>query len=503
MSCLTYTRCQLALLVAVMFSRSAFQMGVIKSVGVFLSSIQASLGESDTGIGVALGVFAASISCPAPIVGYFYGRLPSFSRRMMLISGPFLSSLGVILASLTINYTQITACLALSGIGFSVMLISVMLELSEQASTHFGPLYSIGSMGFAAGMSVIPLLGEFLMNVYGWRGAMLILGGLIGNIMPITVAICPEVPASSRNGSTKEEHNITQEEICGDVSDHQSMEILANGNASCALDCKKSVVRKRAPSMTNPQAAEETEVLIEHSDDITHEMDGKLSHHQDSSFDASSKLKPCNGYAHQAENSRAVFADALRSSEFYQNPSLTLYLAAMAPFGMSYGAWHSFLIPRAISSGLTIYFAILVTVCVALANILSRVFTALVTDKTSRLHEVHLSLTLLNALTVLCDVLIFRSAAIYVTSTLSSFTMASRGILMVVITRQVASPDNRSVAFGFVELLYGLGMFFGPYIAGFAADRFGGFNSSFKCVVGFEFVVFFLVLLSRCKLQLQ
>ncbi|XP_071493376.1 monocarboxylate transporter 7-like [Diadema antillarum] len=209
----TSAYCQPALLVAVMFIRSAFQMGVIKSVGVFLSNIQASLGESDTGIGVALGLFSACISSPAPLVGYFYGRLPSFSRRMMLIAGPLLSSLGLVLASLAVNYVQFSASLGLSGVGFSFMLMCILLELSEQARTHFGLFLSIGSTGFAAGMSVIPLLGEFLMNVYGWRGAMLILGGLMGNLIPMIAAIRPKTAEALKASSEFPQREIHTQQL--------------------------------------------------------------------------------------------------------------------------------------------------------------------------------------------------------------------------------------------------------------------------------------------------
>ncbi|XP_071477346.1 monocarboxylate transporter 5-like [Diadema antillarum] len=483
----TSAYCQPALLVAVMFIRSAFQMGVIKSVGVFLSNIQASLGESDTGIGVALGLFSACISSPAPLVGYFYGRLPSFSRRMMLIAGPLLSSLGLVLASLAVNYVQFSASLGISGVGFSFMLMCILLELSEQARTHFGLFLSIGSTGFAAGMSVIPLLGEFLMNVYGWRGAMLILGGLMGNLIPMIAAIRPKVPASSRNEAKKEE----TVPLCGDVSE----ETLINDNALCELDGRGSQGLFRVSSKRDPHTAAENEVLLERSDDTSGDQRrGRPSDVGDSWFDPANKLQPRNSNPVQTESTWTMVRNALRNSEFYRNPSLTLFLAAMAPFGMAYGAWHAFLIPRAIESGMTIYFAILVTVCVAVANITSRIVIALLTEKTSKLHEIHLCLTLLSALTVLCDVLIFRSAAIYVTSVLSSFTMAGRGLMVAIIIRHLVSPGSHSIALGFGEFQVGVGAFAGTYLSGFAADRFAGFNSSFMMVVGFEMALFLMYL---------
>ncbi|XP_071493378.1 monocarboxylate transporter 11-like [Diadema antillarum] len=305
----------------------------------------------------------------------------------MLIGGPVLSSLGFALASLTANYAQFTACMGLTGFGFSFMLMCMQLELSEQAGTHFGLCLGIGMAGFAVGMAIIPLLGEFLMTIYGWRGAMLILGGLMGNITPMTAAIVPKVPASSR-GNVERKERGTKEEI---------------------------------------------------------------------------------------------------------------------PFGMSYGAWHSFLIPRAAESGLAIFHVILVSVCVAVANMTGRIVVGLAAEKFRRPHEIHLTLTFMNATFVLCDVLIFRStaifrtAAIFVTSFLSSFAMAGREILVVILSRCLASADHRFIAMGIGEFNVGLGSLAGAFIAGFMADRFSGFNLSFAMVVGFEIPVFLLVLLSKLK----
>ena len=44
---------------------------------------------------------------------------------------------------------------------------------------NFNLLYGVGTSGFGFGMVLLPILADVLGQAYGWRGGVLILGGLM------------------------------------------------------------------------------------------------------------------------------------------------------------------------------------------------------------------------------------------------------------------------------------------------------------------------------------
>ena len=81
--------------------------------------------------------------------------------------------------------------------------MSSVLALHQLEEENFNLLYSLASCGYSLGMILPPLLADFLLGAYGWRGGMLVLGGLMANIIPSTLAIPVRKEAkTSKNNSS-------------------------------------------------------------------------------------------------------------------------------------------------------------------------------------------------------------------------------------------------------------------------------------------------------------
>eukprot|EP00057_Strongylocentrotus_purpuratus_P008723 XP_011663197.1 PREDICTED: uncharacterized protein LOC105437828 [Strongylocentrotus purpuratus] len=182
-------------LVVCTFLRSSGQVGILKTIGIFIEDISISLGTTSTDIGIALGLFTAFCNFPAPIIAALF-RHHSI-RRLLLISGSCLPPIGVALTSMATSKVQLTIYLSITGLGYCIVMVCCTMTLHRVAKENFNLIYSLGATGFGAGMVLLPLLGEFLRQAYDWRGGLLIISALMANFIPCAVAIKLESDESS------------------------------------------------------------------------------------------------------------------------------------------------------------------------------------------------------------------------------------------------------------------------------------------------------------------
>ena len=76
-----------------------------------------------------------------------------------------------------------------AGLGSNILSIAVVITLRNQCGNNFGLLYGIGKSGYAFGMALVPLLADYLMADYGWRGSLMLIGALMGHLIPLTMMV--------------------------------------------------------------------------------------------------------------------------------------------------------------------------------------------------------------------------------------------------------------------------------------------------------------------------
>ncbi|KAK3567639.1 hypothetical protein QTP86_020417, partial [Hemibagrus guttatus] len=189
--------------VFVLFMVSALVFGLIRSLGVFFVEFVQYFEESAqavswiTSIGVAMQQLLSPIGTAA---------CNAYGARPVVMTGGLLSGLGLILASQATTLTHLYLTMGLiSGSGWALVFTPTIASVMQYFSTRRSLAMGLGFTGVGLSSFAFSPFFQYLVQVYGWRGALLILGGLSLNIVASGALIRPLRPSKvvekSKSGS--------------------------------------------------------------------------------------------------------------------------------------------------------------------------------------------------------------------------------------------------------------------------------------------------------------
>ncbi|XP_011668055.2 monocarboxylate transporter 12-like [Strongylocentrotus purpuratus] len=393
-------------------------------------------------------------------------------RRVIMILGACLISLGVILTALATNNGLVAIYLSIAGIGHCMLTLSLTLALDQLASNqNFNLLYGVGMSGFGLGMVLLPILADVLGQVYGWRGGVLILGGLMANLVPLAMTIQVE-PASGQDRTTGRSANIDTFEESG-----PSEERFCNDR---------------------PTEEEDTTLLsLESSPGTSSYQPEHQLLDDDPSMESTAVDKILKESQEQDASSRSILdsiRDSIRRSDFYRDPIFNVMFVSTFIYGVLYCGWHAFLVPHAILRGYSIRATILMTLFASVGNFLGRLLAGALSDRLANPILLFLVAALVNAFAILCDAFIHHYYVMLVTACVSALSIAGMSVLGPLAVRKRASPANFDVAYAVNDQFFGLGTFLGGYLSGLIAGMFSSYNATFKFLAAVDILVFSLML---------
>ena len=171
---------------------SAFIAQVLSILGFsfcqpFLPFFISELGISDTGqqafwSGIVLGATGVTLCLFAPLWGILSDR---YGRKVMVCRSMFAGTVVLLLMSIVRNVGQLVACRLLQGAFTGTVAASVALVASVTPQEKSG--FTLGMMQAAAfiGVTIGPLFGGIMADIYGYRAAfragagIIFLGGLL------------------------------------------------------------------------------------------------------------------------------------------------------------------------------------------------------------------------------------------------------------------------------------------------------------------------------------
>ncbi|XP_072027746.1 monocarboxylate transporter 13-like [Amphiura filiformis] len=150
------------------------ETGIVKSLGVLLPDIREQFSTQTWVVGFAISLTPGF----GAIVSLFSGAVSKVVEpRVTIILCAFLSSVGLFAATCATTLGSIVTALVITGFCTGPTPVAAA-AISTYFDDHYNIAITVFSCGMSVGMIVMPLLTQFLQNLYGWRGGILLLSGI-------------------------------------------------------------------------------------------------------------------------------------------------------------------------------------------------------------------------------------------------------------------------------------------------------------------------------------
>ncbi|XP_038057072.1 monocarboxylate transporter 2-like [Patiria miniata] len=213
-------------MVAVAFLSTFMIMGNIKGLGVLLIPITSDLDADLWLVGWIAVMYGLMQNCLGPIVGALCRLLGS--RRMMVL-GAVLNTLGILLTAFSPSVLPIVIFIAgLSGLGSALLLFIGMAVMATYFKEKYALAIGISMMGLPLGMMAYGPLTQVLLDTYGWRGTVLLLGAISFHLVACSMLVQRDLSASSANNDQYQEVSVRDED--------EDEETQVDESESCAVD---------------------------------------------------------------------------------------------------------------------------------------------------------------------------------------------------------------------------------------------------------------------------
>ncbi|XP_022084991.1 monocarboxylate transporter 13-like [Acanthaster planci] len=157
--------------------------GLLKGLGVLLSSVTTDLTQNTGLTGEMIAILAGIRSLGGPFAGPIGDK---FGYRLVVMTTSFSAALGIIFAAFTHTTMQFLICLAvISGVSFSAPTILTKAMIGRYFHHRFALAIGLASAGDSLSMVLIAPMMQVLLDTYGWRGALLIQGGLCLHLIAV------------------------------------------------------------------------------------------------------------------------------------------------------------------------------------------------------------------------------------------------------------------------------------------------------------------------------
>ncbi|XP_038068176.1 monocarboxylate transporter 13-like [Patiria miniata] len=149
--------------------------GLDKALGVMLPSLTEQFATKMWVIGWIVFIRSGFIHLIGPVAGPLGVK---FGSRNLITVGGFTVGLSIIAASFSTSVTPFAIILILGAFGVSFTDILTRSIIGRSCSKNYALAIGIGSSGYALGTFAFAPFTQLLLDTYGLRGALLILGGL-------------------------------------------------------------------------------------------------------------------------------------------------------------------------------------------------------------------------------------------------------------------------------------------------------------------------------------
>ncbi|KAL0993542.1 hypothetical protein UPYG_G00109460 [Umbra pygmaea] len=175
-------------------------------LGIFYTELQTEFGTSNTETSWVPAIMTAVLHAGGPLCSVLVER---FGCRATVMVGGVLSGLGMVVSALARSITELYITSIIAGLGFCLSFQPSVTMMGHYFVRRRAFANALSSSGTALGLSTLPLLANFLLAEFGWRGSFLVLGGVLFNCC-VCGAVMRPLGANHRVQRTLKEPQGTQ-----------------------------------------------------------------------------------------------------------------------------------------------------------------------------------------------------------------------------------------------------------------------------------------------------
>ncbi|XP_038050895.1 monocarboxylate transporter 13-like [Patiria miniata] len=197
-------------MVAAMFTSAFVIMGNLKALGVLLIPITNDLDSELWLVGWIAIWFNAGQDCFGPLVGALCRLVGS---RPVMVSGALLLTMGFILTSLSPNVPlMIIFIVAFAGFGSALVWYSCFSVMASYFKEKYQLAVGISMMATPIGLMVYGPMTQLLLDTYGWRATMLLLGGFSFHLVACGLLVRRDPSSSLPDTEQYQEISVNDDE---------------------------------------------------------------------------------------------------------------------------------------------------------------------------------------------------------------------------------------------------------------------------------------------------
>ncbi|KAL6102260.1 slc16a12 [Pungitius sinensis] len=168
------------MIVAACFLSTVCIRAVTRCVSMFFVEFQLHFGKDYSRTAWIHSLIDCTTMLCAPLGGVLAHR---FSCRTTVMLGGFISSFGLVLSSFASSLEFLYASLGvITGLGFALSYTPAVAMVGTYFSERKALAYGVAMSGSGIGTFVLAPAVQLLIERYSWRGALLVLGGLVSNL---------------------------------------------------------------------------------------------------------------------------------------------------------------------------------------------------------------------------------------------------------------------------------------------------------------------------------
>ncbi|KAM3621684.1 uncharacterized protein V6R79_014502 [Siganus canaliculatus] len=170
-----------------------FAYSTPKVLSIFFKEIQDDLGSSSSEIAWISSIMLAAMYAGGPVSSMLVGR---FGSRPVVMTGGLMCGFSMITASFGTSIIYLYLCIGIiGGCGLALNLNASLTMISQYFLVKRPLANGLAMAGSPVFLCLMAPVNQYLLNMFGWRGSLLILGGLSLNCCVAGALMRPVTPS--------------------------------------------------------------------------------------------------------------------------------------------------------------------------------------------------------------------------------------------------------------------------------------------------------------------